>query len=265
MAVGSHALSSFPFSYEQFISTYNLPVIETYAALMKLGDEGFIQMTEGFYEHSKLIFLLNKSELYKFQVANPKLDSVIKVLLRLYGGGIFGDYFKIKEKNIGLLLKTNEAQVRKWLKLLNDYEVIDYQPSLDSPTIIFLTPRFDPEKLPIDAERIEWRKELAMEKTQSVIDYVQSRDCRTQIFQYYFGEETSLTCGTCDNDLEKRKQLKFDKIPIDQVEEMLEAPRNITELRALMSDYTQDQIIEALRILIEEKKVIENQRKFSLI
>ncbi len=265
MAIGSHALSSFPFNYEQFINTYNLPIVETYAALRKLGDEGLIQMTEGFYEHSKLTFLLEKGEVYKFQVANPKLDPIIKTLLRLYGGEVFGNYAKIKERDIGSLLKTDKVQVRKWLKFLNDNEVIDYQPSLDSATITFLTPRLDPEKLPIDAKQIEWRKKLAMEKAIAVIDYVQTTECRTQIFQRYFDEETSLTCGICDNDLERRKKLKFSKIPVDKVEEVLEAPRNITELRALMSDYTQDQIIEALRILIEDKKVTENVGKFSLI
>lgn len=265
MAIGSHALSSFPFNYEQFINTYNLPVVETYAALKKLTDEGLIQMTEGFYEHSKITFLLDKSETYKFQIANPKLDTVIKTLLRLYGGEVFAGYAKIKEKDIGSLLKTDKVQVRKWLNFLNDSEVIDYQPAMDSATITFLTPRLDPEKLPIDNKQIEWRRKLALEKADAVVDYVKSTECRTQIFQRYFDEETSLTCGICDNDLEKKKQLKASEIPIEKVEEVLESPRNMSELRALMASYTQDQIMEALRILINDKKVVESGGRFSLL
>ncbi|MEP0987666.1 ATP-dependent DNA helicase RecQ [Ekhidna sp.] len=264
MAIGSHAYTSFPFNYEQFINTYNLPVVETYAALKKLGDEGLIQMTDGFYEQSKITFLLDKGETYKFQIANPKLDPVIKTLLRLYGGEVFAGYAKIKEKDIGSLLKTDKVQVRKWLKFLNDSEVIDYQSAMDSATITFLTPRLDPEKLPIDSKQIEWRRTLAREKAQAVIDYMNSTECRTQIFQRYFDEETSLTCGICDNDLETKKRLKASEIPVEKVEETLDAPRNITELRALMSGFTQDQIMEALRILIEDKKVVENGGKFSL-
>lgn len=265
MAIGSHALSSFPFNYEQFINTYNLPVVETYAALKKLTDEGLIQMTEGFYEQSKITFLLDKSETYKFQIANPKLDPVIKTLLRLYGGEVFAGYAKIKEKDIGSLLKTDKVQVRKWLKYLHDSEVIDYQPALDSATITFLTPRLDPEKLPIDNKQIEWRRKLALEKAKLVIDYVKATGCRTQIFQRYFDEEPSLTCGICDNDLEKKKQLKASEIPVDEVEEVLESPRNISELRALLASYTQDQIMEALRILIDDKKVVESGGRFSLL
>lgn len=265
MAIGSHAFASFPFNYEQFVNTYNLPMIETYAALKKLSDEGLIQMTEGFYEQSKITFLLDKSETYKFQIANPKLDPLIKTLLRLYGGEVFVGYSKIKEKDIGSLLKTDKVQVRKWFKFLNENEVIDYQPALDSATITFLTPRVDADKLPIDNKQIEWRRKLAQEKAAAVIDYMQSTGCRTQIFQHYFDEKTSLTCGICDNDLEIKKKLKASEIPVEKLEEVLEAPRNITELRALMSSYTQDQIMEALRILINDKKVIEQEGKFSLV
>ncbi|WP_420318116.1 RecQ family ATP-dependent DNA helicase [Ekhidna sp.] len=265
MAIGSHALSSFPFNYEQFINTYNLPTVETYSALKKLTDEGLIQMTEGFYEQSKITFLLDKSETYKFQIANPKLDPIIKTLLRLYGGEVFAGYAKIKEKDIGSLLKTDKVQVRQWLKFLNDSEVIDYQPALDSATITFLTPRLDPEKLPIDNKQIEWRRKLALDKANAVIDYMKSKECRTQIFQKYFNEETSITCGVCDNDLERKKKLKTSEIPVDKIEEVLESPRNISEIRALMSSYTQDQIMEALRILIDDKKVVESGGRFSLL
>ena len=265
IAIGSHAFSSFPFNYEQFVKTYNLPMVETYGALKKLGDEGLIQMTEGFYEQSKLTFLMDKGETYKFQIANPKLDDLVKTLLRLYGGEVFVGYSKIKEKDIGSLLKTDKVQVRKWLKFLNDNEVIDYQPALDSATITFLTPRLDADKLPIDNKQIEWRRKLAQEKAASVIAYVNSSECRTQIFQHYFDEETSLTCGICDNDLEKKKKLKASEIPVDEVVEVLEAPRNMSELRALMASYTQDQIMEALRILIEDKKVEEIDLKFRLM
>ena len=265
MAIGSHAFSSFPFNYEQFVNTYNLPMIETYGAIKKLSDEGLIQMTEGFYEQSKITFLLDKSETYKFQIANPKLDPLIKTLLRLYGGEVFVGYSKIKEKDIGSLLKTDKVQVRKWLKFLNENEVIDYQPALDSATITFLTPRLDAEKLPIDNKQIEWRRKLAQEKAEAVISYMQSEDCRTQMFQEYFDEETSLTCGICDNDLEKKKKLKATDIPVEKLIEVLEAPRNISELRALMASYTEDQIMEALRILIEDKKVEEVNLKFRLL
>ena len=264
LAIGSHGFSSFPFHYDQFIKAFNLPVIETYSALKKLNDEGLIQMNDGFFEASKFIFTLDKSETYKFQIANPKLDPVIKTLLRLYGGEAFNGYLRIKEKEIATLLKAEVKEVKQWLQFLSDQEVIDYHPSIDSPTITFLTPRLDPEKLPIDSEQIEWRRKLAIEKAKKVIEYMKTSDCRTQVFQHYFDEQTSITCGICDNDLEKRKSIKPTELPLDQVESVLESPRSITDLRALLSKFKEDQIIEAIRILMEDNKVKEQNGKFYL-
>jgi len=264
LAVGSNAFSSFPFQYDQFIKTYNLPATETYAALKKLADEGLIQLNDGFFELSKLIFTMDKRETYKFQIANPKLDLFIKILLRLYGGEVFHSYLKIKEKEIASLQKTDEEQVKQWLHYLSDREVIDYEPSADSPTVTFLTERLDPEKLPIDNKQIEWRRKLALDKAEAVVNYMESEDCRTQIFQRYFDEKPSLTCGICDNDLEKKKAITSKEIPVDQVEEVLDAPRNITDLRALLSRYTEDQIIAAIRILMEDGRVVESGGKFFL-
>lgn len=265
LAIGSHAFSSFPFQYDQFIKTYNLTVVETYAALRKLGDEGLIQLNDGFFEPSKVIFLVDKGEVYKYQVANPKLDPMIKTLLRLYGGEIFVNYTNVKEKEVATLLKTNTGQVRQWLQFLADQELIDYDETSDAATVTFLTPRLDPEKLPIDNQQIEWRRKLAIEKAKFVVDYANTSDCRTQVFQRYFDEETSITCGICDNDLEKKKTLIAKEIPIDEVERVLDSPRSLTDLRALLSKYKEDHIIGALRILIEDKKVVESGGRFSLL
>jgi len=91
---------------------------------------------------------------------------------------------------------------------------------------------------------------------------MQTKECRTQVFQRYFDEETSMTCGICDNDLEKKKELQHKEIPVELVNQALDAPRSITDLRALVSKYKEDQIIEALRVLMEDGKVVERNGKF---
>ncbi len=264
IAIGSHELASFSFNYDQFIATYNLPVSKTYTALKKLTNEGLIQVSENFYEASKLTFLLDKKEVYKFQVANVKLDPIIKALLRLYGGNMFGDYVKIKEKNIGSILKTNEIQIKKWLQFLKDHKVIDYQFSQDSATITFLTPCLKSEELSIDTKLLAWRNQQFKKKVDAVITYMESLTCRTQIFQRYFDEDTPFSCRVCDNDLKEKKMLNSSEIPIDKVKKLLEVPRTITELKTLMTAHTSNHIMDALRLLIEDKKVVENDGIFSL-
>ncbi|MEM6642997.1 MAG: ATP-dependent DNA helicase RecQ [Bacteroidota bacterium] len=265
LAVGSHAFSSFPFHYDQFIQAFNLPLLDTYAALRKLEEEGLIQLNDSYFEGSKFIFNLNKSDTYKYQIANPKLDPVIKALLRLYGGEAFNVYQRLKEKEIATLVKGRVSDVRLHLKFLHDHEVIDYQPSSDSPTITFLTPRLEADKIPIDAQQLDWRRKLAIEKAGAVAAYVQADGCRTQIFQHYFNEDTVLTCGICDNDLERRKKIKAETLPLDELETLLDAPRSLTQIKALLAKHPEIKIVDGLRILIEDGKVMEENGVFSRI
>lgn len=263
LAIGSHSFESFDFNYERFINTYNLSIIDTYAALKKLSDEGLIQLNEGFYTTSKISFLMEKGEVYGYQIANPKLDPIVKALLRLYGGEIFSGYAKIKEKELATMLKTDEKQIKNWLKFLNDQEIIDYQPSSDSYTITFLTPRQDPSKLPIDEKQIEWRRKLAKEKAKSVIDYMETTSCRTQVFQHYFDEESEEVCGSCDNDLERKKHNSDVEISLSELKNKLaEKSMNLTELRVVFSKYKESQILEGLRVLINDKEIEEDGSVF---
>lgn len=263
LAIGSQSFSSFGFDFEQFTKTYNLPGMVTFSALKKLSDEGLIQLTDGFYEQSKISFLMEKSEIYSYQIANPKLDPILKNLLRLYGGELFVNYLAIKEKELAILLKSDAKQVRQWLRFLHDQKVIDYQESTDSQRITFLTPRQDAENLPIDNGQIEWRRKLAVQKAQAVGDYVTAKDCRTNIFQLYFDEKPKGTCGVCDNDLENKKSTSSTSLA--DLEKMLSsAPRSVTDLRALLPKEKEQKILEALRILIEDGKVEEEGGRFSL-
>ncbi|MEP5610687.1 MAG: ATP-dependent DNA helicase RecQ [Cyclobacteriaceae bacterium] len=261
LAIGSQAFSSFEFDFEQFTNTYNLPRIITFSALRKLADEGLIQLTDGFYEQSRISFLLEKSEIYSYQVANPKLDPILKNLLRLYGGELFVNYLAIKEKELSTVLKTEAKQVRQWLRFLHDQKVVDYQESSDTQRITFLTPRQDAENLPIDNEQIEWRRKLAVEKAEAVVEYMTTEDCRTNIFQLYFDEKPEGTCGICDNDLERKKVgSTFSTRDLERL--LLTSPQSITDLRAQLPKEKEEKILEALRILIEDGKVEEIEGKF---
>ncbi len=262
LAIGSQSFSSFEFDFEQFTTTYNLSSVTTFSAMKKLSDEGLIQLTDGFYEQSRMSFILEKPEIYTYQVANPKLDPILKSLMRLYGGELFANYLPIKEKEIASLLKTDVRQVKKWLQFLHDQKVIDYQTSSDSQRITFLTPRQDVENLPIDNKQIEWRRNLAMEKAQAVVDYMTTDQCRTNVFQRYFDEEPEATCGICDIDLSRRAQKD---LTTEQVKNILVAKSSsFSELKTEFISYSEEQILAQLRILLEDGYIIENNGVYSL-
>lgn len=206
IAVGSNMLSSFDFEWGEFAKTYNLGVLETFYALKVLEEEGFIGMNESFYSPSKINFSVNSQQLYEVQIAHAKLDPVIKILLRTYGGNLFSEYLTIHESKLAKSLNIAENQFVRYLDQLAQLEVIDYEKRKDKPQITFLTARYDAGKLPLNTRRIASRRELTVDKAKSIVAYAnQEVICRTQFIQEYFGEITKESCGICDWCVESKK------------------------------------------------------------
>ncbi|OOG75252.1 ATP-dependent DNA helicase RecQ [Algoriphagus sp. A40] len=206
LAVGSNMLSSFDFDLSDFCHTYELPVLETFYALKVLAEEGFVEVNESFFAPSRVHFRVDPSRLYEVQIAYAKLDPIVKMLLRTYGGNLFSEYIKIQESKLAKSLEIKESDLVKFLLDLEKLEVMDYDQRKDKPQLTFLTHRYDAGKLPFNHSRIAARKELTLDKAKSMVEYArQKRICRTQFIQEYFGEKTDSECGVCDVCIENRK------------------------------------------------------------
>ncbi len=254
VAVGSSQLTSYDFDIQDFVKTFQLPLIDTFYTLKRLEEEGFIQLNEDFYHPSKLFIRINNAELYKFQVANAALDGLIKALLRMYGGELLSGFCTISESKLATFLNTSVNDVMKKLKLMHQMEVIAYDPQKDKPQLTFITSRFDAAKLPLDKKRLEERYQVQAEKIDKIIHYsVHKHRCRTQLLQEYFGEISYDQCGICDICLQKKSEgeddnfkdirskilstLATNSLTPDQLEKALnEKKSNVTEVLKMMLD-----------------------------
>jgi ATP-dependent DNA helicase RecQ len=256
LAVGSGLNSTFEFHHQQLIKNFDLPTVSTFHALKKLEDEGLIQISEGFYQPSRLICLLTHDDLYKFQVANSAYDPIIKSILRLYGGEIYNDYVEIRESDIAHMTNLSKKVVHERLEMMAKYEVIDYQSSSAAPHITFTTPRLDANSLPVDKEMIAWRKDVALQKAAKVLAYLESdTQCRTRLLQAYFGEESEEDCGICDYCVEKRKREKGElHEPGELIYFIPEGGIALDQLVRKSSMVRQD-VINLLRELLDQSKI----------
>jgi ATP-dependent DNA helicase RecQ len=208
MAVGSGFMESYGFEISAFTGTYNLDLMTTYNSLKVLQEEGLLELNESFFSPSSIHFLVDQSKLYEFQIANAKLDILIKVLLRMYGGELFVDFIKIQESKLSKSLGMPEKDMVQQLEHLDQVGIIAYDKRKDMPQITFLTERYDAGKLPLNAKRIEERRRNAVSKAKSMIAYVRdSTSCRSNQISMYFGELTEKDCGICDVCIEKRKSI----------------------------------------------------------
>lgn len=264
LAVGSNMLSSFDFDLSDFCHTYELGVLETFYAMKVLAEEGFVEVNESFYAPSRVHFRVDPSRLYEIQIAYAKLDPVIKMLLRTYGGNLFSEYLKIQEGKLAKSLEMKESDLVKLLLQLEKLEVMDYDQRKDKPQLTFLTNRYDAGKLPLNYARISARKELTLDKAKSMVEYAhQIRICRTQFIQEYFGEKTDEACGICDVCIENRKlqapETQEDRLKMKILETLAESGE-LSE-QALFEKITKpasDSNLRLLRQLIDQGTVFRS-------
>ena len=205
--VGGGEFNSYDFDMGAFTHTFNLPAQETHYALKQLQLEGFIQLNENYFHPSRLVIVLDNRQLYEFQVMNPRFDSFLKLLLRLYGGELFTDFTTISESTLARTFLINQSEIENLLEQLHQRNVVIYEKQKDKPQLTFLTPRFDATALPVNVAELNRRKELALRKVQAATIYTEhATQCRTRLLQAYFGEKPGDACGICDNCLRKKKQ-----------------------------------------------------------
>lgn len=208
--VGSGKNGVFDFNIADFSSKYKFNLVNAYNSLKFLGREDYLELTEEINNPSKVHFLLDRDDLYKFQVANVKFDGFIKLLLRSYTG-IFTEYVSINERSLAQNASVHIDIVYQYLSKLNNMKIIRYIPQKKTPLIIFTEERLDQKSLFISKENYKKRKECFVLRMQSVIDYATNQDlCRSQVLLSYFGEKDSNPCGKCDV-CKKGSKLKLGK------------------------------------------------------
>ncbi len=257
IAVGSNMLSYFDFDITDFCNSFNLNNSETYYAIRKLEEEGFIELNESFYHPSKISLNIDKTDLYKFQIANETFDPLIKVLLRLYGGELFGNFVRISENQVARMLNSSTLKVKNQLEHLNTLKVITYDRMRDKPQLAFVTPRYDASKLPLDKQHLANRSTIQKIKLEAILNYVERSDqCRTSMILEYFSERVFEDCGYCDYCLEKKR--KISKSDHDRVKEMVifelkKGPKFPEELTKLFSNQDFTILDEIIRNLTDQE------------
>ncbi|TAF66274.1 MAG: RecQ family ATP-dependent DNA helicase [Cytophagales bacterium] len=263
LSVGAGEMVNYEFEMATFLKNFQLESLPTYHALKRLEENALLQFNESFWQPSQVNILISYRDFYDFQMRNPHLDAFCKILLRLYGQGIFTKFVNIQEANLAQALKTKTQEVIKQLEILQNLQIIAYQRPTDKPQITWLTPRLEVQNLPIDTARMEALKKRDLQKLMALINYAtQNKNCRTKILLDYFGEEDYELCGVCDVCLEKKKQTnpEKEKILAEKIIEILaEKQLSIAELVNIFEHKEEKLIIAILRQWLDEGKITQTE------
>ncbi len=262
LPIGAGKGRMFDFKISDFVSKFNLPVIQTYSALKLLQNDGYIELAEEFFSQSKIMFIASQPDLYKFQVANKKFDPFIKLLLRTYTG-LFSTYVSIDEEFITKKANSKVEIVMDYLIKLDQAKIVKYIPQRKLPFIVYTEERLEEKNLRITKETYELRKNNYLEKINAVVEYASSINrCRSQILLSYFDEKGVNRCGQCDvcrrrNELELSKY-EFDLI-VDEIKpKLLKTALKIEEITA-SSNFQNEKVMKVIRWLLDNDKIAYQQ------
>lgn len=264
IAVGSGFMHSYSFDIQLFSTQFNMEISTVYNCLKILEQENYLQLSEGISMPSRLIFRVDKLELYRYEVANSDTSQIIKTILRIYGG-ILDHYTKINEAQIARTLKVSEAEVVRKLEILHKHKVIIYVRSSNEPTILFLNERLHDNNLYINTQFLRQRKQILQNQLNAMINFVEQKQiCRQQVICTYFGEVETEKCGRCDICVADKKRKEFSAEFIESKNHILELVKNdwvkMENVLPQNAHFKTQLYKEVIRFLLDEKLLLLNDK-----
>ncbi|KAA3641203.1 MAG: RecQ family ATP-dependent DNA helicase [Bacteroidetes bacterium] len=197
LATGAGEGQSFDFDVIDFCKNFQLDPLKTFNSLKILEQSGWIVLTETIFIPSTLKILVSKEKLYDYQIRNPKMEIILKSILRSYQGA-FMHFIRIRERQLAKFLKITEANLIKALHLLHKEGIIQYKPQKDKPQLMFLKERANADNLVIDQQLYNFRKKQHKKRMESAILYAEKPICRSKQLLAWFGQKDAQKCGICD-------------------------------------------------------------------
>lgn len=191
------------FNLIDFSKHFRLHSATAYYAIKYIELSGYWSVTEEIDNPSRIMFTVNRDDLYRIQLSDSAMDTFLKAIMRLYPA-LFSHLVSIDEEYIAKMIRQSVQEVKRILIELSRMRVIDYIPQSRSPLIFINNERLTPDNLNISKRYYQERKENFGKRLRAVIDYVShpvdedNPPCRSRRLLKYFGQSESSDCGVCD-------------------------------------------------------------------
>lgn len=265
IAIGDGKDSVTEFNIYDFCAKFKHFSLTTISAFKILQLNGYLTLTDDLDNPTRIMFKVSREELYRIEIAHSDLESLIKILLRVYTG-LFSSLVVVDEEYLAKISGYSVTHVAEMFLNLSRLRVISYIPRRRTPLMILHEERLPTNNLYISAQSYSFRRKLAEKRLSSMVEYVTQIDrCRSVLLREYFGETDVLECGKCDvcrkNGVQKPNEQKLLE---SKILELID--RGITKIDELPRHIKGDKgdITTHLRLMIEKDVlVLDGENKVS--
>ncbi|WP_270664340.1 RecQ family ATP-dependent DNA helicase [Phocaeicola plebeius] len=256
MAMGDGRGCTFAFNIDEFCRNFKHFPVQTDSALKILTRAGYLEYTDEQDNASRIMFTINKEELYRIREQSEDTEKLLRILLRSYTG-LFTDYAYISEDNLSTRSGLSKQQIYETLLSLSRQHILHYIPAKKTPYIIYTRERQETERVYLSKEVYEDRKESYVQRINAMIEYAESENrCRSRMLLRYFGEKNEHNCGQCDVCLQQHqsglKSGEFEAIS-QQLQALLkENPLSLQEIKDKMQ-VPENHLMKVVSYLVSEE------------
>lgn len=239
MAMGDGLDCVREFNIEDFCRKFKYFPVPVDSALKILTQAGYLEYTGEQDNTSRLLFTIQRDELYRLREMGDDMDKLIQTVLRSYTG-VFTDYTYINEDSLAIRTGLTRRQIYEQLVHLAKLRIVSYIPRKKTPYIIYTRERIEAQLIHISPEIYEERKARYETRINAMLEYVTNDTlCRSRMLLDYFGEKNEHNCGQCDVCLSKRAT---DNLSEKSYEEVKRQILNLLSHSPLTPAETADQI-----------------------
>ena len=185
------------FDLREFCKKYSLQQSPAYYAIKYLEREGHWTLSEDIEIQTRIRIKAERTELYSIDLPDPRMPEVLEALMRMYTG-LFSTSTPIDEEAVAARCGINVTTLRQVLYQLSVNHIINYIPA-DRATVVFIAhDRLRPGNVKLSPQRYKMLRSTFRERVQTMMEFVESDECRSRFLLRYFGQEDSKPCGNCD-------------------------------------------------------------------
>ncbi|MTG97754.1 MULTISPECIES: ATP-dependent DNA helicase RecQ [Myroides] len=261
IAYGEGFNTTHSFNFNHFCLHYKFNYKQAFNALQFLDRQGIIKFTHDNNNKTKLLFTVNSGELLDAVDGNEREESILYFILRYYQG------IHEFETDLDLNLISEHVDlpiefIVKSLESWNEMGICEYTPEVNDMTIVFNEAWEEDRPLYRTFPFLEQQNTLKTNQFKSMLFYIENTDiCKNKILLKYFDEVFLEDCGSCSACIEKSRAQKLDNHRLKEqiLLNLADNPATIEEL-SLKTQMDQNDIILGIQLLLEENKIIVNNK-----